>query len=152
MRANSSKYIGIPFPTTIEQMFTHTCWYSRGLPASNGFSCLFTVTDGSTRWQEATPMEHETTLSCASVLVSSWVSRVGIPEHITSDRDGHFASGLWSSLVRLLGIQLHYITTYHPQANCMIERLHRTLKAALMARCTGTYGRSMLDGDPCYEY
>ena len=89
-------------------------------PASNEFCYLLTITDRST------------------ALLGSWVSRFGIPEHITSDRGGQFVSKLWSSLARLLGIQLHYTTACHPQANGMIERCHRTLKAALMARCTNS--------------
>ena len=91
------------------------------LPASNGFRYMFTVTDRSTRWPEATPMEDETSTSCASALLGSWISGFGIPEHITSNRGGQCVSGLWFSLARLLGIQLHYITAYHPQANVMIE-------------------------------
>ena len=106
------------------------------LPPSHGFRYLFTVTDRSTRWPEATPMEDETATSCASALLSSWISRFGLPEHITSDRGSAFISGLWSSLAHLLGIQLHHTTAYHPQANGMIERWHRTLKAALMTRCS----------------
>ena len=106
------------------------------LPASNGFRYLFTVIDRSTRWPEATPMEYETASACASALLSSWISRFGLPEHITSDRGSAFISGLWSSLVKLLGVQLHHTTAYHPQSNGLVERCHRTLKAALMSRCS----------------
>ena len=105
------------------------------LPASNGCRYLFTVIDRSTRWPEAIPMEYETAASCASALLHSWISRFGLPEHITSDRGSAFISGLWSSLANLLGVQLHYTTAYHPQSNGMVERYHRTLKASLMARC-----------------
>ena len=80
-------------------------------------------------------MEYETAASCASALLHSWISRFGLPEHITSDRGSAFISGLWSSLANLLGVQLHYTTAYHPQSNGMVERYHRTLKASLMARC-----------------
>ena len=37
----------------------------------------------------------------------------------------------------LLGTQLNPTTAYHPQANGLIERFHRTLKASLKARLTG---------------
>ena len=106
------------------------------LPASDGFRYLFTIIDRSTRWPEATPMTDESASSCAAALLSSWISRFGLPEHITSDRGGAFISGLWTSLSNLLGIQLHHTTAYHPQSNGMVERCHRTLKAALMTRCS----------------
>ena len=36
-----------------------------------------------------------------------------------------------------MGVQLHRTTAYHPQANGIIERLHRQLKASLKVRLTG---------------
>ena len=41
---------------------------------------------------------------------------------------------LWSQLSPLLGTELHHTTSYHPQANGMVERFHRDLKAALLSR------------------
>ena len=106
------------------------------LPPSAGKRYLFTVIDRSTRWPEATPMEESTSQSCASALLSSWIARFGIPEHITSDRGSTFTAQLWKALADLLGTRLHFTTAYHPQANGIIERWHRSLKAALTARCT----------------
>ena len=40
---------------------------------------------------------------------------------------------MWSELHKLLGIKAKQTTSYHPQANGMVERLHRQLKASLMA-------------------
>ncbi|XP_064107936.1 uncharacterized protein LOC135216494 [Macrobrachium nipponense] len=37
------------------------------------------------------------------------------------------------SLNRLLGTQLHHTIAYHPESNSLIERFHRTLKAACMS-------------------
>ena len=34
----------------------------------------------------------------------------------------------------LMGIKLNNTTAYHPQSNGLIERLHRQLKASIMAR------------------
>jgi cleavage and polyadenylation specificity factor subunit 1 len=107
------------------------------LPPSEGQRYLFTVVDRSTRWPEATPMVEANAETCAQALVSTWIARFGIPEHITSDRGSTFTAELWSALCRLLGVQLHHTTAYHPQANGMVERYHRSLKAALAARCTG---------------
>ena len=113
-------------------------------------------------------MEEASTMSCANALLNSWVSRFGLPEQMTSDRGSVFTSDIWSSLAKLLGVNLHYATAYHPQANdgtvitgkfCvgvplniqsiyyiyiypqangMVERWHITLKASLTARCSGS--------------
>ena len=108
------------------------------LPISEGNRYLFTIIDRSTRWPEAVPMEETSTMSCANALLNSWVSRFGLPEQMTSDRGSVFTSDIWSSLAKLLGVNLHYTTAYHPQANGMVERWHRTLKASLTARCSGS--------------
>ena len=114
------------------------------LPSSEGQRYLFTIIDRSTRWPEAVPMEEASTMSCATALLNAWISRFGLPEHITSDRGSVFTSDIWSSLAKLLGVNLHHTTAYHPQANGMVERWHRTLKASLTARCVGSDWHSQL--------
>ena len=106
------------------------------LPSSEEFKYLFTIVDRSTRWPEAVPMKAATTAACASALLSSWVSRFGVPLHITSDRGSTFTSSLWTALTQLMGSTHHPTTAYNPEANGLVERMHRTLKAALIARCT----------------
>ena len=44
---------------------------------------------------------------------------------------------LWSQLSILLGTELHHTTSYHPQANGMLERFHRDMKAAFGSRLNG---------------
>ena len=56
---------------------------------------------------------------------------------MTSDRGTQFISDLWRAMSNLLGTELHPTTAYHPQANGMVERMHRTLKAALKAWLIG---------------
>ena len=63
-----------------------------------------------------------------------WVARFGVPLQMTSDRGRQFISSLWSEMARSLGTQLHRTTSYHPQANGMVERFHRSLNASLRAR------------------
>ncbi|KAK3895895.1 hypothetical protein Pcinc_000503 [Petrolisthes cinctipes] len=114
------------------------------LPPSDGHRYLLTNIDRSTRWPEAIPMANTTSTSCASSLLSGWISRFGIPEHITSDRGTTFTSHLWTSLGQLMGTTVHHTTAYNPEANGMVERLHRTLKAALMSRCNSYTWSSQL--------
>ena len=47
------------------------------------------------------------------------------------------ASTLWNEIAKQLKVQLHRTTAYHPQSNGLVERFHRTLKAALKARLQG---------------
>nr|XP_027229918.1 uncharacterized protein LOC113821602 [Penaeus vannamei] len=43
-----------------------------------------------------------------------------------------------------MGSTIHHTTSYNPEANGMVERSHRTLKAALMARCTKSDWKAQL--------
>ncbi|XP_055622389.1 uncharacterized protein LOC129765958 [Toxorhynchites rutilus septentrionalis] len=68
----------------------------------------------------------------AQALVTGWIARFGVPHNITTDIGRQFESSLFSELVRLLGITHLRTTAYHPQSNGIIERWHRTLKAAIL--------------------
>ena len=114
------------------------------LPPSGDARYLLTIIDRSTRWPEATPMSEASAASCAAALLSSWVSRFGVPDDITSDRGPAFLSELWASLAQLMGTTLHSTTAYNPAANGMVERSHRSLKASLMARCKDEHWKSQL--------
>lgn len=109
------------------------------LPPSKGYTYLFTCIDRYTRWPEAIPMTDATAESCASALLSGWVSRFGVPTTITSDRGQQFESALWHSLMTLLGATRLRTTAYHPQANGLVERFHRHLKTGLKARLASSH-------------
>ena len=100
---------------------------------------LFTIIDRFTRWPEAIPLPDAKTLTCTNALIRGWISRFGVPADITSDRGPQFTSSLWSNLNKMLGIKQQHTTAYHPQANGMVERLHRQLKDSLKARTTSPH-------------
>ena len=56
----------------------------------------------------------------------------GTPLTISSDQGTQFESALFTALSNLIKAQRTRTTPYYPQANGMVERFHRTLKAALM--------------------
>ena len=64
-------------------------------------------------------------------------SGFGLPGEISSDRGAQFTSKLWTTVSQLLGMKHIRTTSYHPQANGLVERFHRHLKSALRARLTG---------------
>ena len=62
------------------------------------------------------------------------MARFGVPATVTSDRGRQFASELWKKTATLLGASTKATTAYHPQANGLVERMHRTMKASLKAK------------------
>jgi len=107
------------------------------LPPSQGHTYVFTIVDRFTRWPEAIPLTDISATTCARALVSHWITRFGIPTQMSSDRGSQFTSDLWNALAKLLGTKHSRTTSYHPQANGLVERFHRHMKAALRARLTG---------------
>ena len=107
-------------------------------PFSAGFIYLLTIIDRNTRWPEAIPLKRITSSQCVQALITGWIARFGVPGDITSDRGSQFTSSLWSEIADRLGVKLHLTSAYHSQANGMIERFHRTLKASPKARLTGS--------------
>ena len=89
---------------------------------------IFTMIDRYSRWIEAVPLAAMTAADCASALLRTWVARFGVPADITTDQGRQFSSDLWKEPHVLLGIRSLRTTAYHPQANGMVECLHRVLK------------------------
>ncbi|XP_068205163.1 uncharacterized protein [Palaemon carinicauda] len=89
-------------------------------------------------------MTKATTQACSEALLSSWVSRFGVPDDITTDRGPASLSEIWLALANLMGTTLHTTTVYNPAANSMVERTYRALKASLMVNCTDGDWKSRL--------
>ena len=107
-------------------------------PSGDGFKYLFTIIDRTTRWPEAVPVRDMSTASFAAAFITSWVSRHGVPAVITSDRGAQFCSTFWREFCSLLGIKHNLTTAYHPMANGLVERFHRSLKNSLRSRLAGS--------------
>ncbi|KAF2352590.1 Zinc finger H2C2-type histone UAS binding [Trinorchestia longiramus] len=98
------------------------------------FRYILTCIDRATRWCEAVPLVDTSASSVAIAFMFGWISRFGVPLEVVTDRGAQFESELFSNLSSLLGFHHVRITSYHPQSNGLVERLHRTLKTAIMVR------------------
>ncbi|KAH9587093.1 hypothetical protein MS3_00004959 [Schistosoma haematobium] len=103
------------------------------LPDSNGYSYLLTCVDRFTRWPEAVHIKDIIVETVVRAFVERWAANFGCLSTITTDRGRQFESELFHCLTTLLGITRFQTTTYHAQANGLVERFHRQLKASLSA-------------------
>lgn len=104
------------------------------LPPSEGNAYILTCVDRFTRWPEAIPIPDISAKTVAKCVVANWIARFGTPLRITTDQGSQFESKLFNELTNLLG-SIHLRTSaYHPQANGLVERFHRQLKASIKAR------------------
>lgn len=98
------------------------------------FRYILTMIDRFTHLPEAFPMKDITAETVAKTFYEGWITRFGCPAKLTSDQGRQFESHLFAELMALFGIKRIRTTPYHPQSNGAVERWHRALKAALMAR------------------
>ena len=103
------------------------------LPMINSYKYCMTIIDRFTRWPEVYPLQDTSKESVCTGLLNAWISRFGCPNTLTTDRGGQFRSHTFSDFAKNFGIRIIYTSSWHPQANGIIENLHRHLKAALMA-------------------
>lgn len=101
---------------------------------ADGYRYCITMIDRFTGWPEAFPSRDISAETVAEILFNGWIARFGCPVKLTSDQGRQFESSLFCQLMKYLGIDKIRTTPYHPESNGMIERWHRALKVALMAR------------------
>jgi cleavage and polyadenylation specificity factor subunit 1 len=101
------------------------------LPTSAGYTYCLTAVDRFTRWPEAIPISNITAETVARALLVRWISRFGFPQ-------------LFHSLAKLCGIHLTRTTAYQPSAIGLVERFHRTLKAAIMCHADQHWTEALL--------
>jgi cleavage and polyadenylation specificity factor subunit 1 len=113
------------------------------LPSSEGFRYVLTMIDRFSRWPEAVPISDQTAEQVSRTFHEHWVCRYGVPRKVTTDRGRQFESNLFRKLNQLYGTQRIHTTAYNPKANGMVERIHRTIKAAIMAHANPQWTKSL---------
>ena len=107
---------------------------------------IITMIDRFTRWVEAVPVASHTADVIIRTLFQHWIVRFGVPRTIITDQGAEFESHEFRRFTQYMGIQRARTTSYHPQANGIIERMHATLKAAI--RCMTDSGLTWVKALP----
>lgn len=106
------------------------------LPVCNGYKYCLTLIDRFSRWPEAIPLRDISAKTVSKAFYNDWIARFGAPRILTTDQGTQFESQLFTSLLSLTGCKRIRTTAYHPSSNGLVERWHRSLKAALMCHNT----------------
>ncbi|CAB3387250.1 Hypothetical predicted protein [Cloeon dipterum] len=133
-RAKVTRHTKAPlhqFPPTTERFSMVHMDLIGPLPPSEDFKYCLTMVDHLTRWPEVVPLKSITAEDVVRAFKDTWISRFGVPKTVVCDQGRQFTSNKFQQFAQLAGIDIHYTNSYHPQANGMVERFHRTLKAAL---------------------
>jgi hypothetical protein len=94
-------------------------------PSRDGFTHVLTIVDRTTPWPEAVPLRGTTAQECPDAFFAGWVSRFGVPAHLTSDRGVQFTSVVWQGLCQSLVMAHHQASAYHPLGCAAHIRLKR---------------------------
>ena len=101
----------------------------------DGSKYILVISDYFTKWVEAYPMGNMEAETVAEIVVTKWVSRLGVPTVMHSDQGRNFESKLFKQMCTLLGIKKTRTTAFRPESNGLVERFNRTLNEMI---CTTT--------------
>ena len=92
---------------------------------------IMVVTDYFTKYCEAYAIPDITASTAATVLVSEFICRWGVPRQIHTDQGSQFESQLFREMCELLGIDKTRTSPFRPQSDGQVERMNRTIKGML---------------------
>ena len=93
-----------------------------------------------TKWAEAEALTTITTLKIQGFVWKNIICRFGLPKVLITDNGKQFDCDLFRDLCGGHGIENHYSSHVHPQANGQVEVTNRTLLSALKKRLDDAKG------------
>lgn len=106
------------------------------LPTSGEFNSILVVVDRFSKQSIFIPTTNKcTSEDLAQLFVIHVFSKHGVPSHVTSDRGSEFVSRFFRSLGAALGMDLHFTSGYHPEADGQTERINQILEQYLRIYC-----------------
>jgi hypothetical protein len=98
------------------------------------YTSILSMIDAGTRWVELAPLKTVTAEEIISKFKDFWLTRYPRPTVVVSDQGTQFLSGEFQSTLTSVGIKHRSTTTYNPQANGLVERIHQFIGNAIRIR------------------
>ena len=110
-----------------------------GFPKVRDIKFVFVVVDRFSKYAVFIPAPNACPAKkAAKLFFSNVVKHFGLPRDIVSDRDARFTSKFWVELFKLLGSELKFSTTNHPQTDGQTKRINALLEEYLRHYVTAT--------------
>ncbi|KAI5735703.1 hypothetical protein M8J77_021620 [Diaphorina citri] len=87
--------------------------------------CL-SIVDSFSKYAQMYPIDSAQAVEVAQKLLQ-YFTHHGVPETIISDNGGEFHNGVIKELLELHKVNLHFISSQHPESNGIVERFHSTI-------------------------
>lgn len=102
------------------------------LPKSEGCGSIIVIVDKLSKYGTFIPVPRDCTADEAARLFFKHVVKYwGLPRSIISDRDSWFTEKFWQELFKMMGSDLHFSTSFHPQTDGQTERVNALLELYL---------------------
>jgi hypothetical protein len=86
-----------------------------------------TMIDPATSWFEIQPIKNKQAITVAEVVETTWLTRYPRPSQMIYDRGSEFLGEFAAMIVKDYGIIKKPISARNPQANSILERIHKTI-------------------------
>lgn len=121
--------IPLKITTTSERAFQRISLDMVGpINTSNNNTYILTMIDDLTKYLIAVPIPNGEANTIAEAFVKNFILIYGQPETILTDRGSNFMSEVFRNVCKLFKIKKFCCSSYHPETNGNVERVHRTLK------------------------
>ncbi|KAE8661278.1 hypothetical protein F3Y22_tig00116012pilonHSYRG00001 [Hibiscus syriacus] len=121
-----------PLPVPQRPWDAITLDFISALPKSEGYGSIMVVVDRFSKYGTFIPCPKDCTAEeAARAFFKNVVKHWGLPRSIISDRDPRFTGRLWTELFKLLGTELNFSTSFHPQTDGQTERVNSLLECYL---------------------
>src|SRR5260370_28860708 len=123
-----------PLPIPTKPWNSISMDFIKHLPLSDGFSAILVVVDHLTKQSLFIPT-HDT-INCpqlAQLFLTHIFLKHRVPSHVTSDWGTEFVSHFFHLLGKLLQMELHFTSGYHPEGDSQTECINQVLEQYLRA-------------------